>query len=91
MVSGGRSRPPFGARAKDSMARSMSAAVSIGLGTSSIASDGADGLGRPQEVIIGGRVLGLPHKRGARQARRDLLEHRQPLAGDARLVHAAGP
>ena len=48
------------------------------------------GFGRPQEVVIGG-CLGVGHESGAREARRDLLEHRQPLAGDARLVHAAGP
>ena len=49
-----------------------------------------DGLGRPQEVIVGG-CLGIADKSGARHARRDLLEHRQPLADDACLDTAAGP
>jgi hypothetical protein len=43
------------------------------------------GLGRAQEVVIGG-CLGVAHESNTRKARRDLLEHRQPLAGDARLV-----
>ena len=48
------------------------------------------GLCRSQEVIKGGR-LAVPHERGAREARRNLLEHRQPLADDARLeVQHAG-
>ena len=38
---GGSTRPPLGTRANDSMARSMSAAFSTRLGTSSIASEGA--------------------------------------------------
>src|SRR5712691_3900479 len=42
------------------------------------------GLGRAAEVIEGGR-LGIAHQRDARKAGHDLLEHRQPLAGDARL------
>ena len=57
---------------------------------------GSRGLGRPQEVVIGGR-LGVGQQSDARQARRDLLEQRQPLADDAGLERqetreiAAGP
>src|SRR5262245_50972099 len=41
------------------------------------------GLRVPQEVVIGSRP-GVDHESGAREVRRDLLEHRQPLADDAR-------
>jgi hypothetical protein len=44
-----------------------------------------NGLRRPQKVIVGG-CLRVGYESGARHARRDLLEHRQPLADDARLV-----
>ena len=43
-VSGGSSSPPFGSLAKVSIARSMSPALSTGVGTRSIASDGATAL-----------------------------------------------
>jgi hypothetical protein len=32
-----------------------------------------------------GAGLGIDHERSARHARRDLLEHRQPLSGNGRL------
>ena len=44
VLSGKTTKPPFATRAKDSMTRSKSAAFSMGLGTSSIASDGATAL-----------------------------------------------
>src|SRR5215467_2430372 len=44
-----------------------------------------------QEVIIKGRGLGVDHESGALKTRRDLLEHRKPLAAYARLEqHQAG-
>ena len=86
MVFGGRNRPPFGSRANNS-----NGALDVGG-----CLDGArhqldrerrrDGFGRPKIVLVGG-YLGVGYKRGARHARRDLLEHRQPLSDDARLVH----
>ena len=78
-------RPPFGTRANE-----LDGALDVGgcldgTGHQLDRERRRRGLGRPQEVVIGGR-LGVGHESGARKARRDLLEHRQPLAGDARLV-----
>src|SRR5262249_54260001 len=36
--------------------------------------------------IIKGRGLGVDHESGALKTRRDLLEHREPFAGDVRLI-----
>ena len=85
VLSGGNTRPPFGTRANEPMTRSMSAAFSTGLGTSSIASDGA--MAR-MPAGNGHRLctLGLATRAAASEARCNLLEHRQPLAGDARLI-----
>src|SRR5262245_4714965 len=44
------------------------------------------GLRCTQVIIIIGRGLGVDHESGALETRRDLLEHREPLAADARLI-----
>ena len=75
--------PPCGTRANDSRARSMSPSVSIRPGTSSIASEGAKASAE-HEVIKGG-CLRVAEKNNARTVGCDLLEHSQPLAGDAGL------
>ena len=46
----------------------------------------AQGLALAQVVIIKGGRLGVGHEGGAHKAGRDLLEHREPLAGDAGFV-----
>ena len=49
------------------------------------------GLRCTKVVIIKGRGLGVGHESDAIKTRRDLLEHREPLAADARLIqHHAG-
>ena len=44
------------------------------------------GLRCTQVIIIIGRGLWVDHESGALKTRRDLLEHREPFAADARLI-----
>ena len=77
-------RPPSGSRATE-----LDSALDVG-GVLNTARHQFDrerwrgGLGRPQKIVIGGG-LRVCHKRGTRQMRRHLLEHREPLADDTRL------
>src|SRR5262249_25118292 len=51
---------------------------------------GRRGFASSKEIVIRD-CLGVSHQCSAHQARRNLLEHRQPLYGDARLqTHEAG-
>ena len=70
--SDGRSRPPFGMPARVTIARSMSAAVATRLDTSSIREQGNRRRGRPQEVVIVGRLGCTCQSSDALESRRDL-------------------
>src|SRR5829696_4971963 len=84
VVSGGRTSPPFGSRAKPSIERSMSVAFSIGIGTTSIASDGARVLA--DQEVIESCCFWIGQKCSAREVRCNLFEHSQPFAGDTLFV-----
>src|SRR5215471_5243280 len=85
MPSGRISKPPFGALANDSIARSMSAAVSTRAGHQLDCERRLTAFRGAQEVVIR-CCLRVGHESRARKVRSDLLEHRQPLAGYARFV-----
>src|SRR5262249_47922101 len=92
MAVGVTTNPPLGSRAIDSMMRSTSAAFLTGVGTNSTPSEEAiawiSGI-RLAKVLVVGLIMNAA--RSAPHARPDFLEHRDPLAGDARLhQHQAG-
>src|SRR5262249_43884573 len=84
LVSGGRSRPPPGSCAKDLIARSMSAALSIGLGTSSSVSAAAAVFAVGLVLQQAGSIAARPRQVGD-EARPDRVGD-----GDEHNRHGAG-